>query len=208
MKCDRCNQCDAVASVTKVDENGVPETINLGNCEECCHELRFLNIQSNISLDIQEVLSELIEQEAAKNTIGTKIVITSTSIQEFDPECISCGLKFSQYKKTLMLGCQYCYESFHDELEPRLKKYHRVTSHLGAATLEASEAFELMSEIRELKTQQEEAAEMEDFKLAAELRKHIQQLEEKLAKLNKRAQEKSAAANAAKASGEITEVQD
>ncbi|MGF1573411.1 MAG: hypothetical protein ACFCU1_10110 [Sumerlaeia bacterium] len=216
MKCERCNQCDAVASITKVDENGIPETIRLGNCEECCHELRFLNIQSNLSLDIQEVLSELIEQEASKSFTGTKsgtkIIITTNALDEFDAECVNCGLKFSQYKKSLMLGCQYCYDSFHNELEPRLKKYHRVSSHLGAATLEATEAFELMTEIKEAKIQQDEAAEAEDFILAAELRKHIQKLEEKLSKVNKRAQEKSTAANAEKtlpplaSGGELKEV--
>lgn len=196
MKCERCNQCDAVASVTRVDENGVPETIRLGNCEECCHELRFLNIQSNISLDIQEVLAELIEQESAKTISGTKIIISASGgLVEFDPECVNCGLKFSQYKKSLMLGCQYCYDSFHKELEPSLKKYHRVSSHLGAATMEATEAFDVMTEIKDLKQKQQEAVEEEDFKLAADLRNEIMRMEDKLNKINLRAQTKSTEAN-------------
>jgi protein arginine kinase activator len=191
MKCERCNNCDAVASITRVDENGNAETIRLGNCEACCQELRFLNIQSNLALDIQDVLQELIAQEV-KGSAGTKIVVTSAQVvAEDDPECLHCGLKFSQYKKTLMLGCQYCYESFQNELEPRLKKYHRVSSHTGAGVVEASEAFEIMNELRDLKAALAEAVENEDYLHASELRKMIVRNEQKLEDLNTRATKKA-----------------
>lgn len=198
MKCERCHQCESVASVTKVNDDGTAETVHLGNCDDCCRELRFLNLQSTTITttsvsDLQEILSELIEKEASKavGSSSKNIVVTGEMFGGAnDSECLSCGLKFSAYKKTLMLGCQYCYDSFQDELEPRLKKYHRVSSHVSGATVTANQAFLLLHEIKDLQGQQAQAAEQEDFELAAELRDQIVTLQKKLDEMNQKAREK------------------
>jgi protein arginine kinase activator len=45
--------------------------------------------------------------------------------------CKTCGLKFEAYRKTLMLGCPDCYESFFEHLVPDLRKFHGNIKHIG-----------------------------------------------------------------------------
>lgn len=51
----------------------------------------------------------------------------------FDPDlkCEKCGLPFEAYRKSLILGCPGCYESFYKQLLPDLRKFHGHTKHLG-----------------------------------------------------------------------------
>jgi protein arginine kinase activator len=48
-----------------------------------------------------------------------------------DPMCPSCGLSYSNYRPTLMLGCSECYEAFGDKLADDLKRIHGAIRHRG-----------------------------------------------------------------------------
>jgi len=198
MKCDRCKIRQAVASVTKFDEDGKPYTEKLGNCDECCAELKFLDVNSSSTSissgsmsELQEYLSDLIMKEASKSGSKSKVIVTADMLDFDDSECINCGLKLSKYKKTMMLGCQYCYDSFEKDLEPQLMKYHRVSQHISAATHSASEAFQVLSDIQDMQKDLEIAVEAEDFQHAAKLRDQIDAAQKKLEELNKKAREES-----------------
>ncbi len=45
--------------------------------------------------------------------------------------CGSCGLPFEAYRKTLILGCPHCYDSFEDQLLPELRRFHGNIKHVG-----------------------------------------------------------------------------
>lgn len=45
--------------------------------------------------------------------------------------CDSCGLPFEAYRKTLILGCPNCYDSFDEQLLPELRRFHGNIKHVG-----------------------------------------------------------------------------
>lgn len=45
--------------------------------------------------------------------------------------CKLCGHKLSDFRKTMMLGCPYCYEQFYSEISQVLMKVQGKTTHVG-----------------------------------------------------------------------------
>jgi len=46
--------------------------------------------------------------------------------------CESCGLSFSEFKQTGLLGCPACYDAFIDQLGPMIARAHEgATHHVG-----------------------------------------------------------------------------
>ncbi len=45
--------------------------------------------------------------------------------------CPSCGLRFSDYEKTGLLGCPSCYDLFKEELLPYIARIQGKTVHVG-----------------------------------------------------------------------------
>ena len=116
------------------------------------------------------------------------------------PVCSNCGLSYSAYRKTLLLGCSECYQSFERLLIPDLRKIHGTTSHhpesaakapgtsgpIVTQTKVAITPLRPESEIEEdeipsigdLREEMREAIAQEDFERAAELRDMIRQFEQ------------------------------
>jgi protein arginine kinase activator len=119
------------------------------------------------------------------------------------PVCGNCGLLYSAYRKTLLLGCSECYESFQNLLENDLRKIHGAISQIpgqrrkgskipldtaaeAAAPIkpvvevlpkpEPVKELTLEDTVSRMKKALEEAIEKEDFQLAAQLRDSIRAL--------------------------------
>lgn len=75
-------------------------------------------------MPLQEILQNLLSKtQAAPAKTGAAV----------DPNlrCNTCGLAFESYRKTLMLGCADCYESFFEQIVPDLRKFHGNSRHTG-----------------------------------------------------------------------------
>ncbi len=73
-------------------------------------------------IPLSEILANILSQEQ-----GT----TPASQEDLLIECATCGLTFEAYRKSLLLGCSDCYESFRDQLLPELRRFHGSTRHVG-----------------------------------------------------------------------------
>lgn len=73
-------------------------------------------------IPLSEILANILSQEQAT---------TQTSDEDLLIECATCGLTFEAYRKSLLLGCSDCYESFRDQLLPELRRFHGNTKHVG-----------------------------------------------------------------------------
>lgn len=73
-------------------------------------------------MPLSEILANILSQEQAT---------TQTSEEDLLIECATCGLTFEAYRKSLLLGCSDCYESFRDQLLPELRRFHGNTKHVG-----------------------------------------------------------------------------
>jgi protein arginine kinase activator len=153
MECQICRKNDATIHL-KQELNG--QTKELYVCEECASEHGF-NVQSPMSLtDFLFGLGEA--QEKAPD--GK------------DKTCAVCHMRRSDFKKTSLLGCQDCYESFAEELEPLLAAMHRRPLHVGKVP--ASDR--LAAETAELQRKLEAAVGAQNFEEAARLRDAMRDL--------------------------------
>jgi protein arginine kinase activator len=73
-------------------------------------------------IPLSEILASFLSQEqAAQGEGGVDLRL----------RCGSCGLPFEAYRKTLILGCPHCYESFEEQLLPELRRFHGNIKHIG-----------------------------------------------------------------------------
>ncbi len=174
MKCERCGKDDAVVKLTRVEKGGNPYQICL--CQVCASEASPYQkkiFEKHQNIDI--MLKELLKQQKAQMTKLEE----GRHVQTPDP-CPSCGLDYSVYKSTLMLGCPDCYEAFAAELEEDLAKYHRTTEHVTDGEEPPSRLAEWQEQLSEARSELKLCIEYEDFERAAFLRDEITRLEKKI----------------------------
>lgn len=73
-------------------------------------------------IPLSEILASFLNQEQAQQGEGAP---------DLRVRCESCGLPFEAYRKTLILGCPHCYESFEQQLLPDLRRFHGNIKHVG-----------------------------------------------------------------------------
>ncbi len=95
--------------------------------------------------------------------------------------CKKCGTKLSDFYKTSMLGCENCYRTFFDELQPVLTKLHGKTEHIGKVPKISAVEKEMLYEYKRLLKNKEVAVLEGRFQDASELDEDISALAEELA---------------------------
>ena len=96
------------------------------------------------------------------------------------PKQCSCGLRYSDFRKTGRFGCPRCYESFATPLKHLLKQIHGSFRHRGKAPpgLAQPRGDRAGSEeLKSLRGRLDAAVAKEDFEEAVRLRDRIQRLE-------------------------------
>lgn len=199
MLCQICNEREPTLKLVKLLPNQPMESFEV--CEECAVKVspfrrKIRNQKDKNDLKIQKLLQHLVagEQKLKEGTEG-----------EDEPVCGECGLSFSTYRATYMLGCPACYDAFGEHLLTDIRKIHGATAHKGpppaaaqhpaepkgghAASPEVPEsgpaeppppaaAIDKEAQLRALRRKLDEAVAAEDFESAAELRDRIRSLEE------------------------------
>ena len=94
--------------------------------------------------------------------------------------CPKCGIAFSDFKSTGLLGCSYCYEHFSKSLIPTIKRVQGGLVHIGKVPANASQEVVSRRRIDELKIKLRELIALENFEEAAKVRDEINQLRKNL----------------------------
>ncbi|MBN1515398.1 UvrB/UvrC motif-containing protein [Candidatus Sumerlaeota bacterium] len=129
--------------------------------------------------DMQQVLNAMLKSlmENADDPEAGALVEVDESKAD-DIVCGHCGLTYSEYRKTLMLGCARCYESFGERLQKDLQRYHGAVEHVGRRPGRMADSRnERIRSLSELRRRMEESIHREDFREAARLRDAIRELE-------------------------------
>lgn len=96
-----------------------------------------------------------------------------------DLQCPECGMTFSQFRESSLLGCPQCYKAFEAPLSPLLERAHDGgTHHLGKVPRRAGAGEARQVQIGRLRKRLDEAVAAEDYELAARLRDDIRRFEE------------------------------
>jgi protein arginine kinase activator len=150
--------------MTKIINN---KKIEMHLCEECAGKRN--DFQWFAPFSINDLLSSLVD-------IGKPSVVMD---RRSTIRCDSCGLDYSQFKKTGRLGCLKCYNVFNNELAPIIGRIQKGMQHTGKIPKRTGAELRVNREIETLKAQLKAAVEREAFEEAARLRDRIRELENK-----------------------------
>lgn len=173
MLCQQCGQKPATLHFTKI-VNGQKTEFHI--CESCAREKGEMIPGAPNGFSIHNLLSGLLDFDL---TGGTSQLHTSGQ-QQVKPtsiRCDNCGLTYSQFSKLGRFGCDQCYKSFGERLDPLLKRVHGNTVHVGKIPKRSGGLMKRKRELEELRQQLQDSIRQEQFENAAKLRDRIRELE-------------------------------
>lgn len=183
MLCERCGKNPATVHYTQVI-NGVKYEVNI--CSECAKEIGAAMGNSFQGM-MQGFMPIFFNTGMFTEPFGLGNFLSGfmdwglpTELDEKDLKCDTCGMTYSQFKKTGFLGCPQCYSTFRDRLNPLIKRIHGSNAHVGKVPRRTGGDLRIKKEIEDLKAQLDESVKREEFEKAAELRDKIKELEKKL----------------------------
>lgn len=165
MNCDFCNKPAVVHEVTV--KNGVKKEVHL--CEEHAAE-------SGISMPGQQPINQLLTQFVISHPSGAGG--SQSSRAGARRQCPECGMSYTRFRKTGILGCSHCYDAFGDQLAPLIERAQNSGSHhTGKAPKRAGKSIDLQLQRQRLLRQLDEAIDAEQYERAAKLRDALNELQ-------------------------------
>jgi protein arginine kinase activator len=164
MKCDNCNK-PATVHLTEI-KNG--KKIEKHLCEQCAAQSEGLATKSHMPI----------------NELLTNFVMAHSGLQNKQQEglvCEQCGISWSEFRQSGLLGCEHDYAMFEKEMTPLLQRAHEGAAHhvgkvptrRGGSGVPMKKSLDLAKLRKELAR----AVETEDYERAAKLRDQIRQAE-------------------------------
>lgn len=169
MFCERCQKRTAQVHLTQV-VNNIKQEMNL--CTICAAELQAESFGFAPQLNLHDFLAGLFNHQF------TGANIKHSAMPQL--RCEKCGSTESQVAKSGLFGCSQCYEQFSDKVKPLLKRIHGSSSHTGKVPRRTGGKALISKEIRQLKSQLQDAVKQEEFEQAATLRDRIKELEQRI----------------------------
>ena len=163
MLCKRCGKNEAKIHFAKIINN---QTTEFHLCEPCAKQMNIMG--ANHEFHLENLISGL-----------TPEAETPQAVEESRLACPSCGLTQAAFKRSGRLGCPRCYETFHDEIIPLLRKIHGSAHHTGKAPQKLGEGFAQtrVRDIKKLRRELREAISQEEYERAARIRDDIKNME-------------------------------
>jgi protein arginine kinase activator len=178
MLCSNCGKREAEVLIKQVVEGDVH---NLSLCRVCAEELGFISPDiPSITISFSLGDPDLMDQKKTKRMRLERRENVYDSLV-----CNSCGTKYSVFRKTGLLGCSGCYESFRFPLGARFQREQGAESHWSGSEMfgeigvvkdiaELADIERIKSERRanidRLRHEIEDAVSREDYERAAELK--------------------------------------
>lgn len=170
MKCHRCESREAIYRCTKIPRDS-KEPVTRELCLECARIESSAVSKSPPKHDINQILEELLKSQIADEAGGhAEPIIPGV------PPCPECGLEFSAYKATLMLGCAACYSSFGEYLAEDIRKLQGTDMHVGAPPQAREKLRDRQTRLTAMRGELQDCIENEDFERATFLRDQIKAL--------------------------------
>jgi protein arginine kinase activator len=173
MLCPECGKRPATIHYTKII-NGHKTEFHL--CEVCAQEKGEYMPGFSNGFSFHQLLSGLLNFETS-STSGAHDSYNSQALR-----CPNCGLTYNQFSKIGRFGCGDCYKTFHDRLDPLLRRIHGHSSHHGKIPARAKGELKIKRQLEKLKEQLALKVKAEEFEEAARLRDQIRALQERLEK--------------------------
>ncbi|MCS7258111.1 MAG: UvrB/UvrC motif-containing protein [candidate division WOR-3 bacterium] len=161
-ECSICHKQEVHIIISSIDKDGKVQELAL--CKECAIKKGISEIKK-IKLTPMQILAEL------KKIInsGDQTIV-----------CNFCKISFAEFRATGRLGCQHCYESFKNQLEPIIKEIHGETTHKGKVPSSDKKVIYERFIIKKLSKQMRQAIQNEEYEKAAAIRDQIRKIKQGL----------------------------
>ena len=159
MICQICNKNPANIIFAIIINNKKQE---ISICKKCAEEKGFSNPLSGFPSLLGGIIFGMAEEKIKE--------IIDYEILHKDITCEGCGLTYKEFKTSGLLGCEFCYEAFKNDLKVILRRIHGNNRHF---TLKKGRVLPLESEVSELRKELEDAIKKEEFEIAAQIRDKI-----------------------------------
>ncbi len=167
MKCDNCGQSEATIHQIHVVND---EIKHLQLCENCAKKQGTESVSSETG--VEEAFSNLDGRDANRST------------------CPSCGMSLDELRKWNKVGCEDCYRTFREQLEPLVHRLHGAERHVSDEVVNPSRQETETSgkglgkvstnkKKKMLEKRLEQRIEEEDYERAAELRDRIEEIDQR-----------------------------
>ena len=169
MKCEKCNDKEAMIHFTQVRDGKV---VSYNLCQNCAEKMGMKGANfDSISQPAfapepkNDVLNELAKEAEGATT----------------DKCKFCGSTMDDIKSSGRLGCSQCYFTFENQVDVLLRRIQGSSFHVGRRTSKPEgQAFNDQMLVRELKKKLNEAVKKEDYEKAATLRDEINNIEKRM----------------------------
>lgn len=173
MICQECNERPATFHFTKV-VNGEKTEIHI--CEQCAQDNSSMFIDNSTGFSINNLLAGLLNMEPSISKSKQDVFKKNEVLQ-----CSRCQMTYQQFTKVGRFGCSECYLTFHDQINPILRRVHSGnTVHAGKIPERIGGSIHIRKRIELLKQNLKDLIQQEEFEKAAETRDEIRSLELKL----------------------------
>lgn len=93
--------------------------------------------------------------------------------------CPACGLSFSEYERTGLLGCPSCYDVFNEQLIPYITRLQGKTKHTGKGGGVNTSEHDLRLKLSSLQRDMENALSRGDYKEAGRINEQMNALKKR-----------------------------
>lgn len=165
MLCEKCGEHEATVKFVQIENNKKTE---LHLCQYCTQG--YTNFSTGF--DLQHLLSSMFQ--------SAKTGLQHSQSQALK-KCPTCGRTILDVQQTGRFGCSRCYEVFHDELNPVLRRLHGSSTHTGKVPARGYPAARVNRQIEDLRRRLQECVRLENYEQAAKYRDELRQLESQVA---------------------------
>ncbi|ADG81129.1 UvrB/UvrC protein [Thermincola ferriacetica] len=170
MLCEKCQQRAATVLITKIVNGHKTET---RLCEVCAQQENAFAVHLEPKMVLHNIFADLfnsayggLDQPKVSSAYGAK--------------CPGCAFTDAHFAKIGKLGCDKCYHTFEEKIDPLLRRIHGTNKHTGKVPFRTGGTLKIRKGIDSLKLELQQAVKHEEYEKAAELRDKIRELEKKL----------------------------
>lgn len=169
MLCDNCHNREATVHLVQVI-NGQKRESHL--CDICSKEKGDALFASTMDLGLEQFdLSNIIS-----GLMGLMVQKKDEDVN-LENECPNCGMKYSEFKKNALLGCDKCYDTFKNLLQPVITRIQGKMEHTGKIPNGQRVEFTNKRKLVKLKEELKQAITLEEFEKAAKIRDQIKKVQ-------------------------------
>lgn len=158
-KCDKCDR-PATIHLTEIIEG---KKIEKHLCEQCATQ-EGIAVKANVP--ISQLLEDFVLQSAPSEP------------GPVEQSCEICGMRFSEFRESGLLGCPNDYDAFGDDLGDIIRRSQEgAEQHVGKVPHRAGAAQQRQNAILRLRAELKQAIQNEEYERAAVLRDQIKDAE-------------------------------